>query len=407
MNTPSLDIDLLALEAIDDPHSYFRPIRERAPIAWSERHRAWIITGHPELDAAFRNPRFSTERMGAFKARLTGSRAEALAKAVELLDGWMLFHEPPEHTRLRAPLSRAFTVRTVRSLEAEVRAICESLLDAFPTDASRFDLVESFAHELPARVIARLFGVPPSLEPWLAEWSARFGVVVFGATRRPDYEDLARAAGEEFEENLGELMRERRAQPRNDLISALLATEHADDGLNTAEILGACSLLLFAGHDTTSSLLGSAAVALLDHPDEAQRLRAGLDGRALDVAVEELLRFEASAKAMMRQVTEDHAFGDVEMHAGEAVFLTILSANRDERVFVDADRLDLARSVNPHLTFGHGHHFCLGASLARLETRLALPMLFQRFPALRIDGPVTWKPNISDRSAQHIPVRVG
>ena len=407
MNTPSLDIDLLALEAIDDPHSYFRPIRERAPIAWSERHRAWIITSHPELDAAFRNPRFSTERMGAFKARLTGSRAEALAKAVELLDGWMLFHEPPEHTRLRAPLSRAFTVRTVRSLEAEVRAICESLLDAFPTDASRFDLVESFAHELPARVIARLFGVPPSLEPWLAEWSARFGVVVFGATRRPDYEDLARAAGEEFEENLGELMRERRAQPRNDLISALLATEHADDGLNTAEILGACSLLLFAGHDTTSSLLGSAAVALLDHPDEAQRLRAGLDGRALDVAVEELLRFEASAKAMMRQVTEDHAFGDVEMHAGEAVFLTILSANRDERVFVDADRLDLARSVNPHLTFGHGHHFCLGASLARLETRLALPMLFQRFPALRIDGPVTWKPNISDRSAQHIPVRVG
>ena len=407
MNTPSLDIDLLALEAIDDPHSYFRPIRERAPIAWSERHRAWIITSHPELDAAFRNPRFSTERMGAFKARLTGSRAEALAKAVELLDGWMLFHEPPEHTRLRAPLSRAFTVRTVRSLEAEVRAICESLLDAFPTDASRFDLVESFAHELPARVIARLFGIPPSLEPWLAEWSARFGVVVFGATRRPDYEDLARAAGEEFEENLGELMRERRAQPRNDLISALLATEHADDGLNTAEILGACSLLLFAGHDTTSSLLGSAAVALLDHPDEAQRLRAGLDGRALDVAVEELLRFEASAKAMMRQVTEDHAFGDVEMHAGEAVFLTILSANRDERVFVDADRLDLARSVNPHLTFGHGHHFCLGASLARLETRLALPMLFQRFPALRIDGPVTWKPNISDRSAQHIPVRVG
>ena len=406
MNTPTLDIDLLAPEAIEDPHSYFRAIRERAPIAWSERHRAWIITGHPELDAAFRNPLFSTERMGAFKARLTGSRAEALEKAVALLDGWMLFHEPPEHTRLRAPLSRAFTVRTVRSLDDDVRSLCASLLDALPSDGSRFDLVESFAHELPARVIARLFGVPPSLEPWLADWSARFGVVVFGATRRPDYEDVARAASEEFEENLGALMRERRARPRNDLISALLATEDADDGLNTAEILGACSLLLFAGHDTTSSLLGSATVALLDHPNEAQRLRAGLDGRALDVAVEELLRYEASAKAMMRQVTEDHTFGDVETHAGEAVFLTILAANRDARVFADADRLDLARAVNPHLTFGHGHHFCLGASLARLEARIALPMLFERFPHLRIDGPVTWKPNISDRSAQHIPVRI-
>ena len=130
MNTPTLDIDLLAPEAIEDPHSYFRAIRERAPIAWSERHRAWIITGHPELDAAFRNPLFSTERMGAFKARLTGSRAEALEKAVALLDGWMLFHEPPEHTRLLAPLSRAFTVRTVRSLDDDVRSLCASLLDA-------------------------------------------------------------------------------------------------------------------------------------------------------------------------------------------------------------------------------------------------------------------------------------
>lgn len=407
MNTPALDIDLLAPAAIKNPHSYFRPIRDHAPIAWSERHRAWIITGHPELDAAFRNPRFSTERMGAFKARLTGSRAEALAKAVALLDGWMLFHEPPEHTRLRAPLSRAFTVRTVRGLEDDVRALSAELLDAFPSDGSRFDLVGSFAHELPARVIAKLFGVPPSLESWLAEWSARFGVVVFGATRRPDYEEVARAAGEEFELHLGELMRERRAEPRNDLVSALLATEGAADGLNIAEILGACSLLLFAGHDTTSSLLGSATVALLDHPDEVQRLRAGLDGRALDVAIEELLRYEASAKAMMRQATEDHTFFGVEMHGGEAVFLTILAANRDPRVFADADRLDLARSVNPHLTFGHGHHFCLGASLARLEARIALPMLFERFPELRIDGPVTWKPNISDRSAQHIPVRVG
>ena len=109
----------------------------------------------------------------------------------------------------------------------------------------------------------------------------------------------------------------------------------------------------------------------------------------------------------MRQVTEDHTFRGVEMHTGETVFLTILAANRDARVFVDADRLDLARAVNPHLTFGHGHHFCLGSSLARLETRIALPMLFERFPELRIDGPVTWKPNISDRSAEHIPVRVG
>ncbi len=406
MNSPTLDIDLLSPEAIAHPHEYFRPIREHAPVAWSERHRAWIITGHPELNAAFRNPHFSTERMGAFKARLSGSRADALAKAVALLDGWMLFHEPPEHTRLRAPLSRAFSVRTVRSLERDVSEISSALLDLFPSDGSPFDLVSSFAHQLPAKVIATLFGVPPDLEPWLAEWSARFGVVVFGATRRPDYEAVARAAGEEFESHLSALLDDRRRAPRDDLISALLTSEDVEDGLTNAEILGACSLLLFAGHDTTSSLLGSATMALLANPDQAEMVRAGLRGRELDVAVEELLRFEASAKAMMRQVAIDHTFEGIPMHAGEGVFLTILAANRDARVFADPDRLDLRRSVNPHLTFGHGHHFCLGASLARLEARIALPMLFERFPDLRLDGPPVWKSTISDRSAERIPVRI-
>ena len=406
MNTPALDIDLLSPSAIAQPHEYFRPIRERAPVAWSERHRAWVVTGHRELDAAFRNPNFSTERMGAFKARLSGSRAQALEKAVALLDGWMLFHEPPEHTRLRAPLSRAFSVRTVRQLEGDIRAISTALLDRVPTDGSLFDLVDAFAHPLPSRVIAKLFGVPPRLEPWLAEWSERFGVVVFGATRRPDYEAVARASGEEFETNLSGLLEDRRRSPRNDLIRALLASEHVSDGLSAAEILGACSLLLFAGHDTTSSLLGSATVALLADPEQAEFLRSGLGGRELDLAVEELLRFEAPAKAMMRQVTVDHVFEGVAMHAGEAVFLTILAANRDARVFSEPDRLDLRRAVNPHLTFGHGHHFCLGASLARLEARIALPMLFERFPDLRLDGAPTWKSTISDRSARHIPVRV-
>jgi cytochrome P450 len=402
MNHPALEADLLSPQAIDNPHTYFRAIRETSPVAWSERHRSWIITGHPELDAAFRNPGFSTERMGAFKSRLTGTRAAALEKAVALLDGWMLFHEPPEHTRLRAPLARSFTVRTVRSLENAVADIADELLGSFPTGS--FDLVESFAHPLPARVIAKLFGVPPHLEAWLADWSSRFGVVVFGATKRADYEDVARASGAEFEEILGGLMAERRSSPSDDLLSALLATEDREDGLTASEILGACSLLLFAGHDTTSSLLGSATLALLANPDQASLLRDGMSGRALDVAVEELMRYEAPAKAMMRQVGHDQTFEGIEMHAGEGVFLTILAANRDARVFDRAEELDLHRSPNPHLTFGHGHHFCLGAALARLEARIALPALLQRFPNLGLNGQPTWKPNISDRSASYIPL---
>ena len=373
-------------------------------MAWSERHQAWIITGHPELSAAFHNPMFTTERMGAFKDRLSGTRKDALAQAVELLDGWMLFHEPPMHTRLRSPFTRTFTPRSVRTLEADIRSICDGLLDDIEAERDRFDIVERFAHPLPAAVIARLFGVPPELGEWLKEWSARFGAVVFGATRRADYEDLARAAGAEFHERIGALVvAARRAEPADDLLSALVALEGTDAGLSTIELLGACSLILFAGHDTTSTLLAAAALTLAENPEQADRLR--IDALIEESAVEELLRTDGAPKAMMRMVTDDHVFAGHDVRRGESVFLVILAANRDERVFASPDEVDLARDPNPHLTFGHGHHFCLGASLARLEARIALPALLRRFPDLQAAGPVTWKPNISDRSPAHALMR--
>lgn len=403
MNTAATDdpIDFLTPEAVRDPHAFFARVRDRDPIAWSERHRAWVITGHGELDAAFRDRRLSTERMAGFRARLSGRRAEALAAAIELLDGWMLFHEPPTHTRLRAPLARSFTPRAVGTLGERVQVLVDELLDGIdgPTD-----LVSAFAHPLPAAVIAELFGVPPGEREWLADWSAKFGVVVFGATRRADYEEVARAAGEELAGELGALMDRYRAEPEDNLLSLLLATENRPDGLTTTEILGACSLLLFAGHDTTASLLGSAAVALMERPEAAAGLRD--DGVDLDPAVEELLRFEAPAKAMMRTVAEGHDRDGHAFEEGQAVFLTILAANRDPRVFDRPDEIVLDRAPNPHLTFGHGHHFCLGAALARLEARLALPALFRRFPDLRLDGEVEWKATISDRSAAVVPVRI-
>lgn len=396
-------IDLLAPDAVDDPHTYLGAFRDADPVQWSDRHRAWIVMGHPELDAAFRDRRLSTERMGDFRSRLSERRAEALAKAIDLLEGWMLFHEPPEHTRLRAPLARSFTPRAVQGLEQRVAAIVDDLLDRMALDESG-DLVERFAHPLPAAVIAELFGVPVDEREWLAGWSAKFGVVVFGAVNRPDYESLARDAGDELERRLRPLFDRYRAEPEDNLLSLLLAREGDSDGLTTTEILGACSILLFAGHDTTASLLGSGTVALCRDPD-ARRLFADLDGDSLDVAVEELLRFEAPAKAMMRTVAETHERHGTTFRQGDAVFMAILAANRDPRLFDDADRLVLDRAPNPHLTFGHGHHFCLGAALARLEIRLALPALFRRFPSLALDGVPVWKPNISDRSASSIPAR--
>ena len=414
------DLDLLCDEAIAEPHAYLGRFRDRQPVVWSERHRAWVVLGHPELDAAFRAPELSTERMGAFRSRLTGSRAEALAKAVELLEGWMLFHDPPEHTRLRAPLARQFTPKAVSTLEQEITAVCDELIEAAAVRLERgevVDLVEAFSHPLPAAVIGRLFGVPDDLQDWLAAWSARFGVVVFGATRRPDYEEMARAAGEDFHVHLGRLLAERRSDPRDDLVSLLAANDDLDD----TEVLGACSLLLFAGHDTTTSLLSTAVLGLIAHPDQRDRLASlatvGRDAEpatpsspdrveARDRAIEEFLRYDGAAKAMMRVVAEPLELGGCDLRPGEAVFLTILAANRDPRVFEAPDELRLDRRPNPHLAFGHGVHFCLGASLARLELRIALPRLVARLPELQVAGPVRWKPTISDRSAAEVPVRL-
>lgn len=395
--------DLLEPSAVDDPHAFFAPRRDADPIQWSDRHRAWVIMGHPELDEAFRDRRLSTERMDAFRSRLTGRRADALAKAIDLLEGWMLFHEPPEHTRLRSPLARSFTPRAVGTLGDRVAAIVDDLLD----DMARGDggdLVERFTHPLPAAVIAELFGVPEDDRDWLAGWSEKFGVVVFGAVNRPDYEQMAREAGEELEHRLRPLLDRYRTEPEDNLLSLLLTREGLDDGLTTTEILGACSLLLFAGHDTTASLLGSALVALCDRPD-ARRALADLDGPALDVAVEELLRFEPPPKVMMRTVVESHEREGRGFEEGQAVFMGILAANRDRRVFDDADLLVLDRQPNPHLTFGFGHHFCLGAALARLEIRIALPAILQRLPSLVLAGTPTWRPTISDRSPEAIPAR--
>lgn len=323
----------MGASTVDDPATLLSRVRDRDPIGWSTRHRAWVIGGHPELAAAFRDRRLTTERIAAFKARQHGTRADALQRAIELLDGWMLFHEPPAHTRV--------------------------------------DLVEAFAHELPARVIARLFG----------------------AVNRSDYEEIARAAGAEFGDRLGPLIDRSREEPGDNLLSLLLATDGRLDGL------------------TTASLLGSATLAFLDQPDAAEHFRAlgsdpGNDSPELHLAIEELLRHAAPAKAMMRQVAQTHERSGHLLREGDTVFMTIMAANRDPRVFDQPDRLVLDRSPNPHLTFGLGHHFCLGAALARLEARIALRRLMTRFPDLTLDGHVQWKPNISDRAASAIPVRL-
>jgi cytochrome P450 len=405
---PQCDFDLLAPDAVADPFPLFRLAHAAGPVSWNPRHRAWMITGHHALADAFRNPLLATGgRMEAFVARQSPERQDALSQAMELLKGWMLFHDPPEHTRLRQPFSRSFTPKVMARLESDIRTLCNELLEQLDNasqNGETLDLVREFTHPFPALVIAQLFGVEQSDAEWLQKWSEKFGVVVFGASRRDDYDTVVREAGEEFYSQMGDVLNERRKNPKDDLISALLATENTTEGLTTVEILGACSMILFAGHETTSSTIGSATISLMNNRNVAEHIAALPIGADSHPAIEELLRYEAPAKAMMRRVVEDHEFHGAHLRKDDAVFLMILAANRDPGVFSDPDDIKIDRHPNPHLTFGLGHHYCLGAPLAKLETRIALPALWKRFPRMQLAGEVNWKPTIADRSALSIPV---
>lgn len=374
------DVDLDSPEANADPHGLFRRLRARGPLLRSERHRAWLFLGHAETVAGFRDPRLLSERIPAFERAAVRS-GPGFDAVVDLFRGWMVFRDPPAHTALRDPVRRAFTPRSVERLAGPITRFCDALLDD-AAGRGTCDWREGVARPLPALVIAELLGVPPADREQFQRWSDELATVVFQLESRHIEPARAVAAARRFREYFGELVSFYARRPADNLISRLVA---ARGGLSDLELVGACTLLLFGGHETTTTLLSNALATLLAHPDALARLRAGPD---LDAsAVEELLRFEGPAKAMVRRVGETHERAGRRLEAGDRVYLGILAANRDPAVFERPDDLDLARHPNPHLGFGWGLHHCLGAPLARLETRIALRRLLDRFSVIEPVGP--------------------
>lgn len=410
-----MEIDLLTPDAIRDPHALFREARAEAPAHWSTRHKAWVLTTYEEIDRAFRDPTLSTERIDSMTGRLPPSRREAIDKALKLLHGWMLFHDEPDHSRLRDPVRRAFSPRMVEGLKPRIEEIVASLLDEMAEKAAngeRLDAVNELAFPLPALVIAELLGVPVEDRAFIRDWSRDFGLFVFGALSEPEYDTRVRRAGESFWAYFGDLIKRYEAAPADNLISALLAIRDDDTRapgtLTTDEVIGASSLLLFAGHDTTTSLITSGLYHLLRNPDAYERVKG--EPGLWAPAVEEFLRIDGPAKVMFRLAVEDHERAGVEMKAGDLIYVPPLAADHDPAVFADPDRLNVARAPNPHVAFGAGAHFCLGSALARLEGRIALKAFSERFPQAALgedeDG-IAWSPAIADRSIDRLRVSLG
>jgi cytochrome P450 len=380
--------DLRAPEALRDPHPFFHRLRAHDPVHWSESAHAWILTGHAEVSSAFHDgDRLSSDRMTPLEARLAPDEKRAMAATFELLRGWMVFRDPPDHTRLRAPVRKALSPRQVAKLAPRIRALAHELADQMAR-AGRCELVQSFAFPLPAIVIAELLGVPATDRERFKTWATKLGAIVFGALDAPSRHALAAEGAAEFTDYFHALVRRRGRDPGDDLISRVLAARGGADGLRDEEIAGACTLLLFAGHETTTGLIANGMATLLARPEALARLRG--DPALLPSAVEEMLRYEGPVRAMVRQVAVTHERGGHDLAAGDRVYLAVAAANRDPAVFRDPDRFDVARSPNPHLSFGLGLHFCLGANLARAEARIALGVLLERFPSLRLARPVVW-----------------
>jgi len=404
------DDELLSEAAVANPHKYFAALRTRDPVAWNERYRSWVLTRYDDNQAAVKDPRFSSDRItpAINRERGRGHPDQELLATLELLNGWMVFKDAPEHTRLRRLVSKAFTPRVIEAMRDEVIAVADTLLDDVEreiADAKQTDLVRSYAYPLPAIVIAGMLGVPAADRDQFKRWSDDISALVFGGLDDEGRHERARSGMSGLVGYITELVARARVSPEEDLIGGLIKAQEADDTLTDSETIATCTLLLFGGHETTTNLIANAVLALLQNPDQARLLVANPDlaGRA----VEEFLRYDGPAKVVVRVAAEDVELRGRTIKAGQRVFLAPSAANRDPEVFNRPDELDITRNDNPHIGFGMGMHYCLGANLARLEGSVAIPRVLKRLPTLALgDEPLQWQPILLTRGLVKLPVRV-
>ncbi len=383
-------------EFIADPYPTYHRLRAEDPVHHSPLG-FWVLTRYEDVVAALRDPRLVKEPIAAFVAARFGAAMPAMGLS-------MLDRDPPDHTRLRGLVNKAFTPRVVEGLRPHIQKIVDGLL-ARVEGAGTMDLIEEFAYPLPVTVICQMLGVPVEDRERFKQWGLDIARGLDAILLPPD-SDVARrsaAARRALAEYFRALIAERRAAPRGDMLSDLIAAEEAGDKLREDELLATCILLLVAGHETTVNLIGNGTLALLRHPDQLRRLREnpGLIGSA----VEELLRYDGPVQRTARIPSADVTFDGRTIAKGEMVMPFIGAADRDPAQFPDPDRLDLTRTDNRHIAFGWGIHFCLGAPLARVEGQIAISALVQRLPklALAIDRP-EYRQSLTLRGLTTLPV---
>jgi len=387
-----------------DPYPFYARLRAESPVVrvrLPDRRDAWLIARYEDVAALLKDPRFAKDRRNAMTPGQLARERKPPRFVAPLMQS-MIDRDDPDHARLRRLAQGAFTPHRIALLEGMTQSTCDGLIDRIGT--SRVDLIGAFALPLPVTVIADLLGVAPRDRPRFARWSR----AMIGNTMKPL--GMLRALPGIFAlvRYLRSLVAYRRVEPADDVVSALVGAT-GDERATDDELVATIALLLTAGHETTVNLIGNGMLALLSSPRQLERLRD--EPASVGTAIEELLRHDSPVEwSTPRYAREDLEIAGVRIGRGDRVFGIIASANRDESVFPNADKLDLGRTSNRHLTFGQGGHYCLGAALARMEGRIAFGTLLRRLPHLRLDGSVEslrWRGGLILRGLDRLPIRTG
>ena len=401
-----LDDLLISKDFMENPYPLLRQLREDDPVHWSDSIGGWILTRYDDIVTTFRDTsHFSNEgRLAKAVAYLPPeSRAEFKTFEDHYRHKSLIHSDPPDHTRFRSLVTKAFNTRVVETMRPRMQEIVKELLDAVQ-QAGRMDVIKDLAIPLPVTVLSEILGVPKSDVGLFKGWAD--DLLAFQGVNKPAVETLQRSqkAIVGIRSYLGELLKEKRVHPGEDLLSQLAAAESEGDKLSESELLNSCITLLVAGHETTTSLIGNGIDALLRHPDQWQLLRN--DPTLLTVAIEEILRYESPVARQPRLMKQDVEIGGKQLRQGEMVFQMLNAANRDPAYFTDPDRFDIQRQNNRHIAFGLGIHFCVGAPLARAEGQIVFSTVMARLPKIRlVDEKPDWdlqKPN--SRMLKTLPV---
>jgi cytochrome P450 PksS len=404
--SPHDSVNIASPEFKANPYPFYAQLRASAPVfrvTLPVKETAWLITRYDDVAMVLKDERFAKDTVNAFTPEQAANQ-RWFRKIFKSLKRNMLDLDPPDHTRLRALVSKAFTPRLIEQMRERIQRLANDLLDTVG-DRGRMDLIRDFALPLPITIIAEMLGVPVEDRHKFHRWSKSL-ISAASSTwtmlrAMPNAWALIRY--------LRKIIKKRRSNPRDDLVSALARAEEAGDRLSEDELLAMVMLLMVAGHETTVNLIGNGTLALLEHPGQMEKLRN--DPALIKPALEELLRYASPVEtATERYARADAMVAGVTIPRGEMIFAVIASANRDERQFPNPDTLDITREPNKHLAFGLGAHFCLGASLARLEGQIAISTLLRRAPDLRLTvapEALRWRRGLVVRGLEALPVAFG